>query len=275
MSRFGRESSFMTIMNRKLERRRERSKMSKKERKREKQLYKATKDGKITKKEAKRLQKKGISERDVQRYDAKAFRKEQKSFDKRSNRYRDMRPAERGPSYSPLLISKGAGRTFGDPRPPRQSRDNQSQNNQMQEVPDPGFTPTYLPTDYDDQTGTGGEGAGSGTGGPTEPQGPSAEQVLADQIAALQASFLENMQTQQGMFSEMQTAQDTRMQELNAQMQQAMLANQQAALYNREQPQVAGVQSAASSAGSPMQIARRGVTGAFGRRGMRISSLNI
>ena len=27
--------------------------------------------------------------------------------------------------------------------------------------------------------------------------------------------------------------------------------------------------------GTPMQIARRGVTGAFNRRGMRISSLNV
>ena len=54
-------------------------------------------------------------------------------------------------------------------------------------------------------------------------------------------------------------------------MQQSMMQAQLA----QQRPQVANVQMAESAAGTPMQIARRGVTGAFGRRGMRISSLNV
>ena len=67
---------------------------------------------------------------------------------------------------------------------------------------------------------------------------------------------------------QMQQAQEERMAALQQQMQQAMVAQQ-------TRPEVAGVKMAQGSAGTPMQIARRGVTGAFGRRGMRISALNV
>lgn len=258
MSRFSGKNSFMLSMR---EQQRLRG-MSKKDRKKEKLLSKITDDGKVSKKEARKLQKKGLTERDLQRYDAKSFRRAQQDFDERGNRDRQRRPAAQGPSYSPLVISKGAGRKFGDLRP-------QSSRPQQQTEADPtptGFNPNYLPTDFDDQ-----EPGGS----TTEPEGPSAEETFADLLAQLQTSFGDTMQQQATMFQDMQIAQDDRMAALQEQMQQQMLANQQAMLYNQNRPQVAGVQSAASSAGTPMQIARSGVTGAFGRTGMRISSLNV
>ena len=49
----------------------------------------------------------------------------------------------------------------------------------------------------------------------------------------------------------------------------------QAQIANQTRPEVAGVKMADSGTGTPMQIARRGVTGAFGRRGMRIQGLNV
>jgi len=262
MSRFRKEGSFMLSMR---EQQRLRG-MSKKDRKKEKLLRKITKDGKVSKREARKLQKKGLTERDLQRYDAKSFRRAQRDFDERGNRDRQRRPTAQGPSYSPLVISRGAGRRFGDPRPQQSSRPQQ----QTEADPTPtGFTPNYLPTDFDDQEVT-------TPGGPTtEPEGPSAEETFADLLAQLQTSFGDTMQQQATMFQDMQIAQDDRMAALQEQMQQQMLANQQAMLYNQNRPQVAGVQSAASSAGTPMQIARSGVTGAFGRTGMRISSLNV
>ncbi len=80
-----------------------------------------------------------------------------------------------------------------------------------------------------------------------EQLGPSAEDTFASQISAMQQMFQQSMQQQ---------------------MQQAMVAQQ-------TRPEVAGVKMAEGTGGTPMQIARRGVTGAFGRRGMRISALNV
>lgn len=104
-----------------------------------------------------------------------------------------------------------------------------------------------------------------------EPQGPSMEDIasqFASQIAAMQQGFMQSMQQQQQMFQQMQSSQSERMEALQQQMMQAQVAQQQ-------RPEVAGVKMAEGAAGTPMQIARRGVTGAFGRRGMRISSLNV
>ena len=42
-----------------------------------------------------------------------------------------------------------------------------------------------------------------------------------------------------------------------------------------ERPKTVGVKAATGAAGTQMAIARRGATGAFGRGGMRISSLNV
>ncbi len=104
-----------------------------------------------------------------------------------------------------------------------------------------------------------------------EPQGPSMEDIaaqFASQIAAMQQGFMQSMQQQSQMFQQMQTSQSERMEALQQQMMQAQVAQQQ-------RPEVAGVKMADGAGGTPMQIARRGVTGAFGRRGMRISSLNV
>jgi hypothetical protein len=117
-----------------------------------------------------------------------------------------------------------------------------------------GFTPTDLDT---------------GTPVPEpQSQGPDYASMFADQIASMQQMFQQSMQQQQQQYMQMQQAQDERMAALQQQMQQAMVAQQ-------TRPEVAGVKMAEGAAGTPMQIARRGVTGAFGRRGMRISSLNV
>jgi YesN/AraC family two-component response regulator len=100
-----------------------------------------------------------------------------------------------------------------------------------------------------------------------EKQGPSAQDMFANQIKAMQDMFTKSMQQQQQQYMEMQQAQNDRMAALQQQMQQAMVAQQR--------PTVAGVQMAQGTGGTLMQIARRGMTGAFGRRGMRISSLNV
>jgi|TARA_B100000530_G_scaffold253145_1_gene167004 hypothetical protein len=101
-----------------------------------------------------------------------------------------------------------------------------------------------------------------------EKQGPSPQDMFATQIASMQEMFQQSMQQQQTQYMQMQQAQEERMAALQQQMQQAMVAQQ-------TRPEVAGVKMAQGSAGTPMQIARRGVTGAFGRRGMRISALNV
>ena len=97
---------------------------------------------------------------------------------------------------------------------------------------------------------------------------PSAQDMFASQISSMQEMFQASMQQQMMQFQQMQQAQDERMMALQQQMQQAMAAGQQ-------RPEVAGVKMAEGTGGTPMQIARRGVSGAFGRRGMRISSLNV
>lgn len=102
-------------------------------------------------------------------------------------------------------------------------------------------------------------------------QGPSMEDIasqFASQIASMQQSFMQSMQQQQQMFQQMQASQSERMEALQQQMMQSQVAQQQ-------RPEVAGVKMAEGASGTPMQIARRGVTGAFGRRGMRIASLNV
>ena len=127
------------------------------------------------------------------------------------------------------------------------------------EEPQTVFTPEVLAT---------GKPGPSDIDGPTEPQGPDVASLFADQIASMQQMFQQSMQQQQQQYMQMQQAQDERMAALQQQMQQSMVAQQ-------ARPEVAGVKMAEGAAGTPMQIARRGVTGAFGRRGMRISSINV
>ncbi len=127
--------------------------------------------------------------------------------------------------------------------------------------------PTFIPTEL---PGTVNDVAPSSPSSPSSPvsTGQQAENMFASQIASMQQMFQQSIQQQQQQYMQMQAEQNKRMTELQQQMQQAMVAQQQ-------RPQVAGVKMASGSAGTPMQIARRGVSGAFGRRGIRISGLNI
>lgn len=104
-----------------------------------------------------------------------------------------------------------------------------------------------------------------------EPEGPTLEDVasmFAGQIADMMAGVQQGLQQQGQMFAEMQAGQNERMENLTQQLMNAQIASQQ-------RPAVMGVKGATSSAGTPMSIARRGVTGAFGRGGMRIQNLNV
>ena len=105
----------------------------------------------------------------------------------------------------------------------------------------------------------------------TKPPEKSATDLLAEdlrnQIADLTETFRTSLGTQREQYEAMQAEQNERMTALQNQM--------LAAAQMRDRPTTAGVKMATGAAGTPMQIARRGVTGAFGRRGMRISSLNV
>jgi len=104
------------------------------------------------------------------------------------------------------------------------------------------------------------------------PTGPSQSdlmlQSLQDSIAAMQQGFMQSMQQSAQQFQQMQQSQNERMEAL----QQMMIQSQ---ARQAERPTVAGVKTATGQAGTPMEIARRGVSGAFGRKGMRIRSLNV
>jgi len=250
MSRFNNPRDRMSIYGDKLRLKG----MSKKKRKREKFFADITKDGKIKKKEAQELLKRGYSERDLQRYDAKAFERAQDAFNNRGNMSRQRMPNMKGPSYSPLRISRGAGNVFGTGlnKRPQQTAPAPAPTAPAEPAYDPASPPTLDVQGFPD---------------PPAPD-TSAADALAAQIAEMQAGFMQSMQQQQAMFQQMQASQSERMEALQQQMLQAQVAQQ-------DRPQVAGVQMAQGAAGSPMQIARRGVSGAFGRRGMRISSLNV
>ena len=111
----------------------------------------------------------------------------------------------------------------------------------------------------------------------TTPEDPAeADTSLADamlaQIESLQDIYRTNLRSQEAEFARAQAEQTERMESLKKEMEQASIASQLAA---RNRQQVLGVQGAPSSAGTPMQIAKRGTSGAFERGGLRISSLNI
>ena len=246
MSRFS-QNKFMSIMSDK----RRMKGMSKKKRKREKFFADITKDGKIKKKEAKELLKRGYSERDLQRYDTKAFERAKDAAKIRQSRDRGYSSYD--PSYSPLRISRGAGNVFDAGLNQRPQQAAPAAAPAAAPEPTAPSTPPTLPVDdFPD---------------PPAPDTSMAD-ALAAQIAEMQAGFMQSMQQQQSMYQQMQASQAERMEALQQQMLQAQVAQQ-------ERPQVAGVQMASGAAGTPMQIARRGVSGAFGRRGMRISSLNV
>jgi len=109
------------------------------------------------------------------------------------------------------------------------------------------------------------EGGGDTGGEETETVDPLAG--FKDMIGGLTNTLTTSLAEQRKMFEGFMTAQNTRMEDLQNQMIRS------ASLQNR--PTTMGVKTASGSSGNAMQIARRGVSGAFGRRGLRISSLNV
>jgi len=105
----------------------------------------------------------------------------------------------------------------------------------------------------------------------TPPAGPSMANVasqFSSQIAGMQQGFQQSLAQQASQFAAMQQVQEERILALQEQMKQAAAAA-------AARPTVAGVKTATSSAGTDMQIARRGATGGFNRAGLRIKSLNV
>jgi len=227
--------------------------------KRQKEIAKASKDGKITQSEAKKLAKKGISLQQIQNHNISEYRQAKKdTATANRNMNRDRRTYDyKSPSFEPLKIATGAYEALSG----RSRQPDQNNNNGGNSAPDQptGFVPTPLPTDFVDQPVS---------VNPIIDEGPSAEDMFRDQIAEMEAGFAKSFQEQQAMFQQLQTEQNERMKLLQQQMKEQAMAQ-------RERPQVAGVKTAQGSVGTALQIASRGVSGAFGRGGMRISSLNI
>ena len=84
--------------------------------KRQKAIAKASKDGKITQSEAKKLAKKGISLASIRNQNIKEFRQAREDTSRANrNMNRDRRTYDyKSPSFSPLLITKGAERTLSN-----------------------------------------------------------------------------------------------------------------------------------------------------------------
>jgi hypothetical protein len=104
------------------------------------------------------------------------------------------------------------------------------------------------------------------------PTGPSESDLaiknLGDTITSLTDMFRTQMDTQAAEFNKIRQEQEERMTGL----QNMFIAQQQ----QQDRPTVAGVKTATGSAGDAlMKAALRGVSGTFGRRGMRIQSLNV
>ena len=106
-----------------------------------------------------------------------------------------------------------------------------------------------------------------GEGEPEKSPADIAAENLRNELAGLKTDFQTSINALAERYTDLQTKQEERMTALQNQM--------LAAAQMRDRPTTAGVKMASGAAGNAMQIARRGVTGAFGRRGMRISSLNV
>ena len=108
---------------------------------------------------------------------------------------------------------------------------------------------------------------------PTTPvdTGPSESEKLAQQLRDSIASLSQGFETRLAA----QQAESTRLAEEQAKRFETLQNQFQAQTQMMQRPDVMGVKTAAGSGGDAMQIARRGVRGAFGRTGLRISSLNV
>ena len=101
--------------------------------------------------------------------------------------------------------------------------------------------------------------------GPSESE--KMAQRLSDSIASLSKGFEDRLAAQ--------AAESKRLAEEQAKRFETLQNQFQAQTQMMQRPDVMGVKTATGSGGDAMQIARRGVRGAFGRTGLRISSLNV
>ena len=71
-------------------------------------MRKIIRDGKISKKEGRRATKRGISLRSIRNRNIRDYRRSVKDYDNRPNQRQVRNPADRRPTYEPLLISRSA-----------------------------------------------------------------------------------------------------------------------------------------------------------------------
>lgn len=142
-----------------------------------------------------------------------------------------------------------------DPQPEQQQQ-------QQEETTSGGYTPTELDV---------GQGAGGGSG-TTTTELPPVDTSIAD---AFKASIDSLSTTLGNQITAMSDAYRIAAEEQNKRMDDLYRSMEQARIQSYDREKVAGVKTATGSAGTAMQIARRGVAGAFGRGGLRIRSLNV
>jgi len=95
-------------MARKRNRRRAKRKERRARAKKKKFMRKIIRDGKISKKEARKATKRGISLRSIRNRNIRDYRRSVRDYDNRPNQRQVRNPADRRPTYEPLLISRGA-----------------------------------------------------------------------------------------------------------------------------------------------------------------------
>lgn len=191
--------------------------------KKQKQIAKASKDGKITREEARELAKKGITLRDVENQNVKEFEAAQKRV---SESNRNMKNLGRrtydydAPTFQPLKITKGADRAFGNyagytKAKPKASKETTTSSSTLS-------TPTSPTNEYQSQIEnilSGIQNQQAALAQSTSDQYSNALASLQQTIASQQTNYqaeLDAMQQQQ----EMQLQQDAIRQERERQQQQ-------------------------------------------------------
>ena len=239
-------------------------KKNKKKAKKQKFISKIIRDGRVTGKEAKKAQKKGISLARIQKAQTKSY--------KPGNVFSSVRAPKRSPFASGATprgaIAQGRVTPSQVKTPSKPSYTPLTIQGAAQKVFDRGTAAAPAPAPAVNQT----VAQAPVTPPPppvVEPEEPSMESMFGDMIAGLQGAYEQSLAAQQEQFAAMEAQQQQQMALLQQQMQsqqQAMSA--QAQLAGR--PSVMGVQYASSKTPPGM-----GASGAFGRGGMRIQSLNV
>ena len=241
--------------------------------KKQEYIRKITSDGKVSKKEMRKAQKKGISAGSIQRGYDRDFRRSVKDF-----RPSQRRPLAQPPSYIPLTISRGASKIASVPSRQAPARGRASSSSPS--APSPATISSNIPA-YTPQFD------GGGGGGASAPAGPDYNlqiQSLNDQIASLTAGFQSQAQDMQQQLAQEKAVAAEQMAQMQSNFdkqmteQQGNFRQQMAATVGT--PKVEGIrfQDAGTGGATQRQLARRGVRGTFGRGGerlMKISSLNV